>query len=98
MESEHNKQIDTLIEKTILFTVEQDVTMLQNRTDDPKSNTKKLLLLHLFIQLYQHQQTTEPTRHSNHQPNELGEIIDKIDTLQQQADTFIKEINNDQVE
>lgn len=85
MESGQHPQVDGMIEKIFMQTIEHDLSAFQTGVRDAHSTNKKLLLLHLFMQLYQ----DKPTNTPDGTGNQMDKVLQKVDELQQQADAFI---------
>lgn len=88
MEKNQNSHVDGMIEHIFMQTIEHDLHAFQNGVRDRQSTNKKLLLLHLFMQLYQ----DSPTTQSGAAGNQMDEVMQRVDALQQQADTFLNEL------
>ncbi len=88
MESGQNLHVDGIIEKVFMQTIEHDLSAFQSGVRDAHSTNKKLLLLHLFMQLYQEKPTNTPDATEN----QMDKVLQKVDELQQQADAFIDDI------
>lgn len=88
MESDQSVYVDQMIEKMFMQTIEHDLHAFQNGVHDEHSINKKLLLLHLFIQLYQ----DSPSKQTRAADNQMDEVTQKIDALQKQADALLDDI------
>jgi len=88
VESDSNSQVDRMIEKMFMQTIEHDLHAFQSGAHDEHSVNKKLLLLHLFIQLYQ----DSPPKQTSAADNQIDEVTQKIDALQKQADALIDDM------
>lgn len=82
--------IEHLIEETLTKTIREDLQHIEDGINDSNLSSKKLLLLHLFVQLYKSESPPAKQLSNDH---ELDAIIQQIDALQQKTDAYIIEFD-----